>query len=150
MAVKPIPDGYHSLTPFFTVPGVKRLLDFMKQAFDAKELHRMEGPGGMIVHAEVQIGDSRLMLGEPMGEQSKPMPGCLYFYTKDTDAIYKKAMAAGATSKMEPADQFWGDRAAGVIDPSGNFWMFGTHIEDVAPDELERRGRQLFTKAQGR
>jgi PhnB protein len=150
MAVKPIPEGYHALTPFFTVQGVKRLLEFMKQAFDAKELHRMEGPGGMIVHAEVQIGDSRLMLGEPMGEHPAPMPGCLYFYVKDTDAVYKKALAAGATSKMEPADQFWGDRAAGVIDPSGNFWMIGTHVEDVAPDELERRGQKLFSKASGR
>ena len=108
MAVKPVPDRYHTVTPYLTVEGVPKLLDFVKRVFDATELERMSRPDGTIGHAEVRIGDSVVMMGEARGE-SKPMPGTLYAYVSDTDAVYKRALEAGAASLMEPADQFYGD-----------------------------------------
>jgi PhnB protein len=138
MPVKPIPEGYHTLTPYIVVPGVAKLIDFLKEAFDAKELHRMAGPDGRIMHAELRIGDSPLMLGEPMGEW-KAMPCLIYLYVEDTDAFYHRALKAGATSMMEPADQFYGDRNAGVKDAAGNLWWIATHKEDVAPEEMKKR-----------
>jgi uncharacterized glyoxalase superfamily protein PhnB len=139
MVVKPIPDGYHSVTPYLAVPGVARLIDFIKQAFGAEgPLEKLTREDGSVMHAEVRIGDSILMLGEPAG-QFPPMPSVLYLYVEDTDAAYQRALQAGATSVMEPADQFYGDRSAGVKDPSGNMWWIATHKEDVAPEELARR-----------
>jgi PhnB protein len=138
MAVKPIPDGYHSVTPYLVVQGVPTLIDFLKQAFDAQETMRMPRPDGAIMHAEVRIGDSAVMMGEAMGE-FKPMAGSIHLYVEDTDATYQRALQAGATSVMEPVDQFYGDRSAGVKDPVGNHWWIATHIEDVSPGELARR-----------
>lgn len=143
MAVKPIPDNFHNVTPYLVVPGVTKLIDFLKQAFGATELFRMPRPDGAIMHAEVKIGDSIVMMGEPMGEH-QPMPGCLYLYVEDTDAVYKRALQAGGTSTMEPADQFYGDRSAGVKDPVGNHWWIATHKEDVPPDELTRRAEAFM------
>src|ERR1043166_7550224 len=97
MAVKAIPDGYHSVTPYLVVPGVATLLEFLTQAFGAQEMHRMPRPDGTIMHAEVKIGDSRVMMGEPMGDV-QPMPGSLYLYVNDVDAVYTRALHAGATS----------------------------------------------------
>jgi PhnB protein len=145
MAVKPIPEGYHTVTSYLVVPGVTNLINFLKRAFNAAELHRMARPDGTIMHAEVKIGDSHVMLGEPMG-QWPPMPCALYLYVNDTDATYKRALEAGATSLMEPADQFYGDRNAGVKDPSGNFWWIATHKEDVPPEELEKRAEAAMKK----
>ena len=105
----------------------------------------MPGPDGRIMHAQVTIGDSVVMMGEPSGE-FKPMPGSIYLYVNDTDAVYKRALEAGATSFMEPADQFYGDRNAGVKDPSGNIWFIATRKEDVPPDELARRAEALHSK----
>jgi uncharacterized glyoxalase superfamily protein PhnB len=138
MAVKPIPEGYHSITPYLTVPGAAKLLDFLKQAFEAEELHRMARPDGTIMHAEVRVGDSPVMMGEPMGSY-EPMFGSLYLYVHDVDAVYKRALQAGATSTSEPADQFYGDRSAGIKDPVGNQWWIATHKEDVPPEEIARR-----------
>jgi uncharacterized glyoxalase superfamily protein PhnB len=138
MAVKPIPDGYHTVTPYLTVQGVPKLLDFLKQAFAAQEIERMTQPDGTIGHAEVRIGDSVVMMGEASDEW-KPMPGAIYLYVNDADAVYQRALQAGAISTMEPADQFYGDRSAGVKDPSGNYWWIATHKEDVPPEELKRR-----------
>jgi len=138
MAVKPIPEGYHSITPYLTIPGVAKLLDFLQQAFEAQELHRMARPDGTIMHAEVRIGDSPVMMGESMGS-CEPMFGSLYLYVHDVDAVYKRALQAGATSTSEPADQFYGDRSAGVKDPVGNQWWIATHKEDVPPEEIARR-----------
>jgi uncharacterized glyoxalase superfamily protein PhnB len=138
MAVKPIPEGYHSITPYLTVPGAAKLLDFLKQAFEAEEIHRMARPDGAIMHAEVRIGDSPVMMGEPMGS-CEPMFGSLYLYVPDVDAVYKRALQAGATSTSEPADQFYGDRSAGIKDPVGNQWWIATHKEDVPPEEIARR-----------
>lgn len=139
MPVKPVPDGYHSVTPYLVVPGVAGVIDFLKQAFDAEETHpRMTGPDGRIIHAEVRIGDSNIMMGEPVGEY-QPMPSMFYLYVTDTDAVYQRALAAGGVSEMAPADQFFGDRNGAVKDPAGNSWWIGTHKEDVTPEEIARR-----------
>ena len=138
MAVKAIPEGYRSVTPYLVVRGVPTLLDFLNHAFDAAEIFRMPRPDGTIMHAEVRIGDSIVMMGEAM-EQFPPIPSSIYLYVNDADATYKRALQAGATSTMEPADQFWGDRQAGVEDPVGNRWWIATHQEDVSPEELGRR-----------
>jgi len=137
--VKAIPDNYHSVTPYLKVPGITKLLDFLTQAFDAKLVERMARPDGTVMHAEVRIGDSVVMMGEPTGADEGPMPAMMYLYVADTDAFYRRAIAAGAASVMEPADQFYGDRNAGVKDPCGNLWWIATHVEDVAPDEMARR-----------
>jgi PhnB protein len=137
-AVKPIPDGYHTVTPYLVVHGVPRLIDFLRQAFGATELIRAPRPDGSIMHAEVAIGDSRVMMGEPTAP-SPPMPSCVHLYVVDTDALYHLALQAGATSLREPTDQFYGDRMAGVQDPAGNQWWIATHTEDVPPAELARR-----------
>ncbi len=138
MAVKPIPDGYHTVTPYLAVEGADKLLEFVKQAFDAVAHECMRRPDGTIHHAEVKIGDSPVMLAEASGPW-KPRPSTLYLYVNDTDATYHRAIEAGATSLMEPADQFYGDRNAGVQDPVGNFWWIATHVEDVSPEEMQRR-----------
>ncbi len=138
MAVKTIPDGFHSVTPHMTVQGASKLIDFLKQAFDAKENFRMAQPDGTVMHAEVRIGDSIVMAGEARG-QAKAMPSSLYLYVPDVDTVYKRALQAGATTTMEPVDQFWGDRTAAVRDPSGNQWMIATHKEDVPPEEMRKR-----------
>ena len=147
MAVSPIPEGFHSVTPYLIVREVPQLLAFLKQAFDAQEIMCMPAPDGTIMHAEVRIGDSAIMMGEARGEH-KPMPASLYLYVNDADATYKRALQAGATSQMEPSDQFYGDRHASVIDPVGNHWSIATHIEDVPPDELARRA-EAFMKQLG-
>jgi uncharacterized glyoxalase superfamily protein PhnB len=136
VAVKPIPDGYSSITPYLTVNGADKLVDFVKAAFDAEEMVRMPGPDGAIAHAEVKIGDSIVMLGEA-GMAGEPMPATIYLYVTDTDATYKRAIDAGATSLEEPADQFYGDRRAAVIDPVGDHWFIATHVKDPTPEEME-------------
>jgi PhnB protein len=138
MPVNPIPPGHHTVTPYLTVRGADRLLDFVKRAFAATERELQKRPDGTIGHAEVQIGDSMVMIAEARGEW-KPIESALYLYVKDTDATYRSALKAGATSLMEPADQFYGDRNAGVKDPVGNVWWIGTHVEDVPPAEMARR-----------
>lgn len=144
MTVKPIPEGYHTVTPYLVVPGVAKLIDFLKQAFGAEEKERHARPDGGIMHAEVKIGNSIVMMGEPQGEfKSMPMPSMLYVYVNDVDDAYKRALQAGATSVMAPADQFYGDRNGGVKDAAGNLWWIATHIEDVSPEELAKRAAVL-------
>jgi uncharacterized glyoxalase superfamily protein PhnB len=129
--------------PYLVVPGVARLIDFLTQAFGGELAHPPHTrPDGTIMHAQVRIGDSRVMMGEPMGEFTA-MPTSLYLYVEDADAVYAQALQAGGTSIMAPADQFYGDRHGGVRDPSGNIWWIATHIEDVSPEELERRAATL-------
>jgi len=140
MSVKAIPDGYHSITPYLVVQGASKLIDFLKQAFAAKEIERLARPDGTIGHAEVRIGDSVVMMSEAGGEW-QPMPGAMYLYVNDIDTTYKRALQAGATSTMEPMDQFYGDRSAGVKDPSGNQWWIATHKEDLSPEELAKRAK---------
>jgi PhnB protein len=138
MAVRPIPEGYHTVTPYLTVRSLPQLLDFVRRAFSATVVHQTNGPDGSPWHAEFRIGDSMVMAGQS-SDKWPPLPGALYLYVPDTDAVYKQALAAGAESVMEPVNQFYGDRNAGVKDGNGNFWWIGTHVEDVPPDELQRR-----------
>ena len=146
MAVKPIPEGFHTVTPYLTVKGIPQLIKFMKEAFDAKELFKMDNPDGAVMHAEIKVGDSIIMMGEA-GENHQPMPCSLYLYVEDADKVYDRAIKAGATSIMKPADQFYGDRNAGVKDSSGNTWWIGTHIEDVSPEEMEKRHEEYMKKS---
>ncbi|MBC8245480.1 MAG: VOC family protein [Verrucomicrobia bacterium] len=136
--VKPIPDGYHSVTPYLLTSSVADLLAFTVKALGAEVTQKTEMPDGTVSHAEVQIGDSRVMMGQTRDEWP-PMPTMLYLYVEDCDAAYTKAIAAGAESVMEPADQFYGDRSGGVLDALGNQWWFGTRIENIPPDELAKR-----------
>ena len=146
MAVKPIPDGYHTVQPYLMVEGARRLLEFLKNAFGATETVHMPGPDGTsVMHAEVKIGDSTVMLSDAQ----HPWPAttaAIFLYVPDVDATYKRAIAAGATSAMEPADQFYGDRQGAVKDAFGNVWMIGTHIEDVPEDEIGRRAQEYLAK----
>ena len=145
MSVKPIPDGYHNVIPYLIVQGAAALIDFLRHAFDATEKERHTWPDGSIMHAEVKIGDSVIMLGEARGEW-KPMPASIYLYVNDADATFRKAIKAGAVSVMEPADQFYGDRHGGVKDLCGNSWWIATHIEDVPPEELQKRMEEYIKK----
>jgi PhnB protein len=138
MAVKPIPEGYHTVTPYLVVEGAAGLIDFLKQAFDAKEVFRMPGPNDTIGHAEVKIGNSMIMLADASAEHPA-CPGMICLYVEDVDTLYQRAIAAGATSVKELANQFYGDRSGGVKDASGMSWWISTHIEDIAPEEMERR-----------
>jgi PhnB protein len=120
-------------------------MTFLKQAFNAEERERMTTPDGRVSHAEMKIGDSIIMMGEPTGE-SKSMPGMIYLYLEDTDAAYKRALEAGGTSLRAPSDMFYGDRSAAVTDPVGNQWWIATHVEDVPPEELQRRNKAQQTQ----
>lgn len=126
------------MNPYLIVKGADRLLDFLKEAFCAEETFRMAQPDGTIGHAEARIGDSMVMMGEAGGQWS-PMTASLHLYVEDCDAVYRRAVQAGATSLREPADQFYGDRSAGVRDPFGNAWWIAPHVEDIPPEELKRR-----------
>jgi PhnB protein len=137
MKVKTIPAGYHTVTPYLTVLGAAELIEFLKEAFAAREKERFTQPDGTIGHAEVIVGDSVIMLGEPK-QDCKPMAGAFYLYVEEVDAVYQRALAAGATSTMAPADQFWGDRTATVHDRFGNIWHVATRVEKVSSEELER------------
>ncbi len=143
MPVRPIPEGYHTVTPHLVVQDVAKFINFLKSAFGAQEKYAMRMPDGNIMHAEMQIGDSRLMIGPAMGEV-RPMPCMLFIYTEDADNLYQKAVKAGATEKEKMRDQFWGDRAGSLQDPFGNHWWVGTHKEDVSPDELKRRAEKAM------
>jgi uncharacterized glyoxalase superfamily protein PhnB len=146
-SVQAIPNGSHSITPYLVVEGVPKLIEFLKQAFGAQELGRMARPDGGVMHAEVKVGDSKLMMGEPMGDW-KAKPCSLYLYVEDVDAVYQRAIQAGGTSVSEPSDQFYGDRTGGVIDPSGNYWGIATHVEDVSHEEMAKRAAAMFGKKQ--
>lgn len=145
MAVNAIPKGYHTMTPCLVAEGASKLIDFLKKAFEAEEIFCMARPDGGIMHAEIKIGDSMVMLGDAT-EQWKPITGAIYLYVNDADAVYKRALQAGATSIMEPVDQFYGDRHGGVKDPAGNIWWIATHKEDVPPDELKKRAEAFMTQ----
>ena len=158
MPVKAIPDGFHSLTPGLTCKNASAAMELYKKAFGAVEQSRMAGPDGKILHAEMQIGDSRMFLGDEfLGMSAAPAQGqppsqAMYLYVEDVDALYKKAVDAGCTGAMPVADMFWGDRFGKVIDPFGHHWNLATHVEDVAPAEMERRSKewmaQMAKKAQ--
>jgi len=140
MTVEAIPDGFHTVTPYLLVKDGATLIDFLQKAFGAEQVERMDSPDGAVRHAQLKVGDSFVMLGDPQGDA---MPASLYLYVLDCDAVYERALKAGATSITEPADQFYADRNAGVTDPCGNVWWIGTRIEDVSTEELHRRAADL-------
>jgi PhnB protein len=136
--VKPIPEGYGTVTPYLTVDDAAAQIEFLQKAFNAQLTYSHKGPDGKIGHAELRIGNSQIMLGQARGEW-KARPATFYLYVEDCDALYKNALAVGAKSLQEPKDQFYGDRSGGVEDSNGNYWWIGTHVEDVPPEEIERR-----------
>jgi PhnB protein len=149
--VKPIPDGYHSVTPYLCIKGAAAAIEFYKKAFGAKELLRMPAPGDKIGHAEIQIGDSHVMLADEfpeMGFRSPQSVGgspvMMHLYVEDVDATANKAVAAGAKVTKPVADQFYGDRSGQIQDPFGHNWYVSTHKEDVSPEEIRERSAKLF------
>jgi len=145
---KPIPDGYHTVTPYIAVDGAADAIEYYKKAFGAKERHRMDGPDGTIAHAEIEIGDSVVMLSDPFPQSTVKPPNTLggtsasiFLYVEDVDAVVKQAVDAGAKTEMEPQDMFWGDRFGTVVDPFGHTWSVATHIEDVPPEEMAERAK---------
>lgn len=147
MTVKSIPDGYHSVTPYLTVRNAPKTIEFLKAAFGARLSHdAIKRPDGSIMHAQVLIGDSRVMIAEE-NEMAKATTSTLYLYVADVDAVYRTAVKAGGATIMEPMDMFYGDRSGGVKDPSGNSWFIATHKEDVAQQELQKRA-EAFIKQQ--
>ena len=141
MAVPYIPDGMHAVIPYMMTADARALIAFITATFDGEVADITERPDGTVMHADLRVGDSVIMLGQPT-DPSKAQPSSIYVYVPDTDAAYRKGLAAGGTPLMEPADQFYGDRNAGVLDPLGNTWWIGTHVEDVPPDEMERRAAE--------
>ncbi len=144
MAVNWKPEGYHTVTPYLIGRGTAELIEFLKQSFGAQERERLMRPDGKIMHAEVKIGDSVVMMGEA-SDDFKAMPTSLHLYLEDVDAAYKRAVQAGGKSLREPTDQFYGDRSGGVEDASGNHWWLATHVEDVSPEEMQRRQEAMAT-----
>ena len=149
--VKSIPDGYHTVTPYFTVRDAARAVEFYKQAFDATELMRMAEPDGKIRHAEIRIGNSPIMIGDEFPEFSEMRsfqglggsPVSVYLYVEDVDAMFNRAVAAGAKVRSPIKDEFYGDRVGAVEDPYGLAWFIATHKEDVAHEEIVRRAAAL-------
>ena len=148
MAVKPIPDGYHTATPYLIIEGAANAIEFYKQAFGAVELFRMPGPGGKIGHAEIKIGDSPIMLADAypdMGYNGPKSlggsPVSLMIYVEDVDTVFNRAVDAGATVKEAVSDKFYGDRMGTLIDPFGHVWHVATRKEDVSVAEMEKRAK---------
>ncbi len=157
MPAKPIPAGYHTVTPYLVVNNAAAAIDFYKRAFGAKEVMRMDGPQGKIGHAELKIGDSTIMLADEMPGARERSPQSLggtatgiFLYVEDVDAAFKQATTAGAKVDTPLADMFWGDRYGKLSDPFGHSWSLATHKEDVAPEEMGRRAKEAMAKmAQG-
>ena len=155
MAVKPIPDGYHSVTPYLTVHDAAGAIDFYKRAFGAVEVMRMDGPDGKIGHAEIKIGNSHVMLGDENAaygaKSAKSIGGSpvqLMIYVEDVDKVYPKAIAEGGTEVRPLQNQFYGDRSGTLTDPFGLVWTVSTHVEDVSGEEMGRRAAEYMKKSQ--
>ena len=151
MAVKPIPEGYHSVTPYLVIAGAGAAIDYYKRVFGAKERMRMDAPGGRIGHAELEIGDSVVMLADEFPDMGfrgpRAMGGTpvsLLLYIENVDEVFKRAIAAGAKELKPVADQFYGDRMGTLEDPFGHVWSIATHVEDVPPEEMARRAEEAM------
>ena len=156
MAAKPIPEGYHSVAPYLAVEDAAEAIDYYKKAFGANERIRMEAPGGTVGHAELEIGDSVVMLSDPFPQSSTKPPkelggasASVHLYVEDVDAVVKQAVDAGATVLMEVTDQFWGDRFGTIQDPFGHSWSIATHVEDVPPEEMAERAKAAMAEMSG-
>ena len=149
-SVSPIPQGFHSVTPAITVNGAAKAIEFYKKAFGAEEISAMKGPGGTIMHAEIKIGDSIIMLGDEMPQYGHkgPIPNhissSLNIYVTDVDKSWQRAIDAGAKIVFPLADQFWGDRYGKLVDPFGHVWGLATHKEDVSDEECAARAKKMF------
>ena len=150
MSVKHIPDGYHTAIPYLVVDGAAKALEFYTQAFGAKELMRMPGPDGKIGHAEIMVGDSHIMLADEHPEQGHRGPKSyggspvgIMLYVEDVDTMFRTALSLGATETRPVENQFYGDRMGSLTDPFGHNWMLATHFEDVSPEEMERRMKDM-------
>ncbi len=153
MATQPIPEGYHTVSPYLAVDDAAPAIEYYTRAFGAKEIVRMHAPGGKIGHAELEIGDSRIMLSDPFPQASTRPPkelggtsASVFMYVEDVDAVVKRAVDAGATVTMEVADQFWGDRFGTITDPFGHVWSIATHVEDVPPEEIAERAKAAMAE----
>ena len=151
-----VPEGYNTLTPYLAVDDAKAAIDWYTRALGATEAVRMEGPGGTIAHAALRIGDSTLALSDPFPQGSTKPPKelggssvSILVYVDDVDALFKQAIDAGATSTMEPENQFWGDRFGSLIDPFGHSWSIATHVEDVSPEEIQERSKEWMAQMAG-
>ncbi|MFQ5700523.1 MAG: VOC family protein [Acidobacteriota bacterium] len=149
--VKPIPEGFHTITPHLTIPDASAAIEFYKKAFGAEEIFRMPSPDGKIMHAEIRIGDSPIMLNDEMpdyGCRGPKMiggsPVTIHLYVTDADAFMKRAEEAGAKVEMPLQDQFWGDRYGKIEDPFGHKWSIATHIEDPTPEQVAERAKKFF------
>ena len=151
MAVKPIPEGYHSITPYLMLKGAASAIEYYKKAFGAEETVRMDGPGGTIGHAELKIGDSVVMMADEspdMGHRGPKSiggtPVSIVLYVENVDAVWKRALDAGAKTVRPLENQFYGDRMGTLEDPFGHLWSVATHIEDVPPEEMDRRMQEMM------
>jgi PhnB protein len=151
MAVKPIPDDYPRVIPYLSIEGASDAIEFYKKVFGATEQVRMDAPGGKIGHAEIGIGDSKVMLADTfpdMGGKSPKQiggsPVTIMVYVEDVDACYQRALDGGATAERKVEDQFYGDRAGSFVDPFGHIWHIATHVEDVSEEEMGRRAQQMM------
>lgn len=150
-SIKPIPDGYHTVTPYLILKDAAKALQFYGEAFGATECMRLPAPDGTLMHAEIRIGDSPIMLCDECPDWNALSPVTIggtavsiMLYVDDVDAVVNRAVAAGATLQMPVADQFWGDRMGSIIDPFGHKWSIATHVEDVSPEEISLRAKALF------
>ena len=155
-SVKPVPEGYHNVTPYLIVDGASGAIEFYKKVFGASELMRMAAPGGKVGHAEVLIGDSRIMLADEFPDMGARGPKAfggspvhLYLYVEDVDSVARQAVAAGAKEIRPVKDQFYGDRSGAFEDPYGHLWHISTHKQDVPPDELKRRAGEVMKQEDG-
>jgi PhnB protein len=156
MAVKPIPEGYHSVTPYLIINGAADAIEFYKKAFGATELFRFPAPDGKIGHAEIKIGDSPIMLADEFAEMGYKGPQALggspvslMIYLEDVDTVFNRAVEAGASVKEAVQDKFYGDRTGTLTDPFGHVWHVSTHKEDISMEEMEARAKQASAKASG-
>lgn len=151
--VKPIPDGFHSVTPYLTVRNAGQAIEFYKRAFGAQERVRLPGPDGKVAHAEILIGNSILMLGDECPEMGNQSPESLHgssvgiaLYVENVDEVFNRAVKAGASVKEALSDKFWGDRAGSITDPYGHKWTILTHKEEVSPQEMKKRMEKMFAQ----
>jgi len=156
--VKPIPEGFHTLTPHIVVKDAAKAIEFYKEAFGAEEICRMPGPGGQgVMHAEIKIGDSMVMMCDefpqtPHFKSPESLNGTtnkLTLYVTDCDKVFNQAVASGATAEMPPTDMFWGDRYGTLVDPFGHEWAVATHKEDLTPEDIGKRAAEFFSSQSG-